>query len=857
MVELDKILSERSDERILRAVKELPDQEFYRMVNAVLGYLEIRPARTRPKSAFMIVEGIHRPDGKKYIVFFSRREEQVTARDIESIASYMARMQTSNGLVLTTSTIEAAAYELADKSNIGLADGAKVAALLRRFDLDKEVIRAAEAWKERAKVAFIPGADRQLEEAMKEGYEALASRDYMKALDAFDRAILIKEDYDVPWRMKGNALDEMGYHEQALECYKRALELYPESDETWFSLGTCLYSLGRYNEELVCYDRALQYNPTLQKALINKGSTLHRLGRYKEALEAYDKVLKINYRLEKVHNNRGATLHALGQLNEALASYNRAIELKHDYVEAWMNKGALLYEMGRYGEALEAFTQMTQIRPELAKGWYLRGLAAKKVGDLTKAKASFDAALRLDPEFSDAKRALEEVSKKIAEKYTEVPRIVQDILSIEGGAAAAAAAEAEAPKVAEDVIARVSEETVEELAEELYGDRAELLLLLGRLEEAFDFLGKSLRLEGENAALLTAAGNVLYRMGKLEAAARTYEHALASDATYLPAMFNLHTALLGSGESERARTVSELLRNSVRAWQGRAAAALEAFERRDWRQALEDVEVSLALEDLSALHNLKGLIKLMSGDLDGAAEVFEKVKAAPLDPSEASNNYGVVLMKKGDFERASVEFDRAIKMRRSNHAAWNNRGCVLYKLDRVREAIACFEESAVVEPTHVALTNKGFSQLSLDMLNEALQSFEQSLKLAETAEAYDDKGIVLERLGRHEDALVAFREALRLAPQFKDAAENADRVSREIVGKETPRPPPPPSPGEEIVGGQLSAEAILAQASEDYLRQKRKAELEAMCEALGLSPRGTRADLIVRILKAKNQRSRK
>ena len=856
MVEIDKILSERSDDRILKAVREISDTEFNKLVEAVLNYLEIKVTRSKPKGNFTIAEGIHRPDGKKYVVLFSRRSETVAKDDIDTLVSYMRKVETPNALVLTVSSIAKQAAVLSENNNIGLADGTKLAALLRRFDLDKDVIRAAEAWKERAKLTSIPGADRELEEAMKSGYEALASKEYMKALDFFDQAIMLKEDYDVPWRFKGNTLDEMGYHEQALECYKHALELFPESDETWYSLGSCLFSLGRYNEEIICYDRALQYNPVMQKAMINKGSTLHRLGRFQEALETYDKVLKINYRLEKVHNNRGATLHALGDTNEALASYNRAIELRHDYVEAWMNKGGLLFEMGRYQEALDAFTQMTQLSPALPKAWYLRGLAARKTGDVTKAKASFEAALRLDSEYADARKALEEISRKIAERYTEVPRIVQDIFSSEAAKAPEPPAPAEAVKVSEAVVARVHEEKVEELAEELYGDRAELLLLLGRLEEAFDFLGKSLRLEGENAPLLTAAGNVLYELGKLDAAARTYGQALATDPNNAAAMVNLHTVLQEQGERDAAARVSESLRKLKYGWQVQAAAALEAAGRGDEKRALEDIESALTLDDLASLENAKGLLLLDLGDLKGAAEVFEKTESLSLDPSEARNNMGLVHLKGGDLEKASFEFDKAIRLQRNNHAAWSNRGCVLYKVERLREAVACFEESGVMLPTTVAMTNRGFCQLSMDMLKEAVSSFDQSLLISVTPEAFNDKGIVLERLGRHEEASVAFKESLRLAPQFLDASENLKRV--QSVAPSTPKEPHEPSeaPSEEILGDRGTADAILDKVDEGYLRGKRKSELEAICESLGLSSRGTRTDLVVRILEVKVQTKR-
>jgi len=472
---------------------------------------------------------------------------------------------------------------------------------------------------------------------------------------------------------------------------------------------------------------------------------------------------------------------------------------------------------------------------------------------VTKAKASFEAAIRLDPESSDARRALDEISRKIAERYTEVPRIVQDIFSSEAAAGSPAVAHDQL-KVPEDIIARVHEEKVEELAEELYGDRAEMLLLLGRLEEAFDFLGKSLRLEGDNAPLLTAAGNVLYELGKLEAAAKTYEHALATDPNYTPALLNLHAVLQEQRETERASKVSIALRNSKYGWQAHASAALESFSRGDTKQALEDIEAALRLEDLAALQNLKGLLHAEERSLEAAVRAFDKAMSMPLDESEAHNNKGAVYLKGDDLEKASFEFDKAIRLQRDNCAAWSNRGCVLYKVDRLREAIACFEESSVMLPTTVSLTNKGFCQLSIDVLDDAVASFDRSLKVVETPEAYNDKGIALERLGMHEEAMVAFKEALRVAPQFKDAAENLNRVA--LAGPSKPKKDsgrPQAAPSEEVLGDKESGPALLQRIDEQFLKEKRKPELEAICESLGLSPKGTRADLIVRILKAKGQ----
>jgi hypothetical protein len=99
-----------------------------------------------------------------------------------------------------------------------------------------------------------------------------------------------------------------------------------------------------------------------------------------------------------------------------------------------------------------------------------------------------------------------------------------------------------------------------------------------------------------------------------------------------------------------------------------------------------------------------------------------------------------------------------------------------------------------------------------------------------------------------------------MSPQFKDASDNARRV---IVrtdlqkGVEHPASSAQSPPGEAIIGDKEKAETSLEAASESSLREMRKQELEAICESIGLSPRGTRADLVLRILKVKGKKSKK
>jgi hypothetical protein len=108
------------------------------------------------------------------------------------------------------------------------------------------------------------------------------------------------------------------------------------------------------------------------------------------------------------------------------------------------------------------------------------------------------------------------------------------------------------------------------------------------------------------------------------------------------------------------------------------------------------------------------------------------------------------------------------------------------------------------------------------------------------------------------EAQVSFREALRLAPQFKDALANAKMMAKGTPERETASAPPVPAgAAPELVGSKESSTVSLESMSENYLRGRRKSELEAVCASLGISPRGTKSELIARIMAMKNQADRK
>ena len=120
------------------------------------------------------------------------------------------------------------------------------------------------------------------------------------------------------------------------------------------------------------------------------------------------------------------------------------------------------------------------------------------------------------------------------------------------------------------------------------------------------------------------------------------------------------------------------------------------------------------------------------GELDAAAEAYERVIAA--DPAHADAHYflGNIFGQRGDHEAAVRCFGAALQARPAFAAAARNLGATLQLLGRTTEAIACYRAFLAQAP--------GSADIYLNLANALADS------------------------GAREDAIAAYREALRLEP---------------------------------------------------------------------------------------------
>jgi len=199
-------------------------------------------------------------------------------------------------------------------------------------------------------------------------------------------------------------------------------------------------------------------------------------------------------------------------------------------------------------------------------------------------------------------------------------------------------------------------------------------------------------------------------------------------------------------ESARAaqewrESVQRQLADTDERWENMLLSLTELTERLD--SALDTVKEHIALErqerergDRAAKlatarkENNAGVVFYHRGDLERAAEKFNRAVELAPDFVEAHNNLGLVETERGNAEAATKHFQRAIELDPSLSASYNNLGYVFFLQENYEEAIAMYQE-AIERAANgsAAWTNLGNAHFKLGNLEKAREAWETAIEL--------------------------------------------------------------------------------------------------------------------------------
>jgi tetratricopeptide (TPR) repeat protein len=722
----------RFDARMIGTLKGLDDDAYKNFVVHLLSNIGMKVTAAAMVDAVAFVEGER--DGGKYLVMASRRPEHASADGI-MVVKDKALLERRSPVLILTSEGDDDTRRAAERFEVSLADRGKLLQLIKKYDLMSPLLKEIDRKiLEKDGTRYLPSIGR-FDSYFQAGEDALKHERFKDAIEELEKALELKPEHDLSWRMKASAHLAVGENEEALASMQHALDSRSHDPNSWFLFGTILHQLGRFEEEIKAYDSALRYEKRMYSALLNKGATLFQLGRKEEALKVYDDLLRQYPKETRLIENRGVILHSLGRNVEALASYGSVHALDPSSIGAVVRIAEMLSVLGRAAEAVKSWQEAVALDRKRADLWIGLAVAQRSAGLLDEAGRSFGIASTLDPSLAMARDGKDTVLEAESIVSPEPPEagLEQPLMERYLQSALLLQAIGESGKALKDLDRALALDSSDH---RVYLLQANILTDKGWLAEAITALAEGIRHAPEKVALFLDFEAISYRLGR-------YEDCLK---------------LLGNVVDQPEAEVRQAL---LQVELGRASSV---------QKSIDDSGSSPLMEMTRVLASMK------EKHFEEALERLRGLAGTEASSPHVLNSLGVCLRYSGQLEEAESALHQALRIEPMYADAWSNLGCVHYLRGSYGEAEICFQEALLRDHRPYYHLNLAMCRLGSEDLDGADESASLALRLEESSEALNLLGIIAERRKENARALELYDAALRLAPVFRDAQLNRERV---------------------------------------------------------------------------------
>jgi tetratricopeptide (TPR) repeat protein len=208
------------------------------------------------------------------------------------------------------------------------------------------------------------------EAAALEGKQALRTRDYEAAANAFERALELRPDDLGDLLDLGRARAALLQWPEAIAAYARLIELDPRNAKALHNLANVHLRQGDYAEAALWYAKALDADPDYLLATYNYGRALTQLSRSEEAEETFNRCLELEARSDRDRRTQLDCLFFLGTLRFRAGDYEQSASVMERVVSIFGGHAEARYYLGmsyrRLGRSDEAVQQLA-IHKELLK----------------------------------------------------------------------------------------------------------------------------------------------------------------------------------------------------------------------------------------------------------------------------------------------------------------------------------------------------------------------------------------------------------------------------------------------------------------------------------------------------------
>ena len=162
--------------------------------------------------------------------------------------------------------------------------------------------------------------------------------------------------------------------DKALEEYQKALVLNPNYSLAHNNIGNVYFEKGDFNKAIKHYLQALEIEPDFKEANYNLGITYQKMGLFDKAIKAYKKVLEQSPEFYKAHYNLGVIYYDKGVIDSSITYFNNALKFSigsvdkkyihniYDYLgNAYAQEGLMQKAIRNYEKALSIYPADTTL----------------------------------------------------------------------------------------------------------------------------------------------------------------------------------------------------------------------------------------------------------------------------------------------------------------------------------------------------------------------------------------------------------------------------------------------------------------------------------------------------------------
>lgn len=269
---------------------------------------------------------------------------------------------------------------------------------------------------------------------------------YEKAVEAFDKAILLKEDSYQAYYAKGLVLRNLNRYSEAGDVSLKAFEInynyFPalkqlvslfvpvdidrldysgedikvlkestssalkiidfalkdnfDSEYLHYAKFSILYHTYQNDQAMMSIDKAIQLSPKNYYFYMRRGIFYGEQKQYKLAIKDLNKAVSLSPNIPTIHFALGNIYKKLEKYNLAIEYYTRAIELDPAYANAYFSRSESYAALNKIQLAIEDLDKLIDLKPN-DKGLYiLRGAGYQEIGNYKSAIKDFTYAIKLN-----------------------------------------------------------------------------------------------------------------------------------------------------------------------------------------------------------------------------------------------------------------------------------------------------------------------------------------------------------------------------------------------------------------------------------------------------------------------------